>query len=177
MCGKELINWEKNYLTGIPKLAFLFSGQFTWQFFLILVNSWQEIVTGIYLETVFNTNLQIIFYENKARLCWGGMSTLLSEDLGLNLWYNLAFFDWMWDGIVFVMGNICGEFELNFWKFGVTFLGNSTWLNKSSWIIWVVLQRTDIWQHLLPLSLLPSVFLHSVLLPSQCPHVINIVFQ
>ena len=33
---------------------------------------------------------------------------------------------------MFVMGNICGdiEFELNCWKFGVTFLGSSTLLNK-----------------------------------------------
>ena len=50
-----------------------------------------------------------------------------------------------WYGIVFVMGNICGdiELELNGWKFGVTFVGSSTLLNKSSWIIWVVLNRTD----------------------------------
>ena len=43
---------------------------------------------------------------------------------------------------MFVMGNICGdiELELNGWKFGVTFSGSSTLLNKSSWIIWVVLK-------------------------------------
>ena len=51
----------------------------------------------------------------------------------------------MWAGFVFVMGNISGdtEFELNCWKFGVIFWGSSTLLNKSSWIIWVVLKRTD----------------------------------
>ena len=47
---------------------------------------------------------------------------------------------------MFVMGNICGdiEFEVNCLKFGVTFFRSSTLLNKSSWIIWVVLKRTDI---------------------------------
>ena len=46
---------------------------------------------------------------------------------------------------MFVMGNICGDIEskLNGWKFGVTFLGSSTLVNKSFWIIWVVLKRTD----------------------------------
>ena len=44
-----------------------------------------------------------------------------------------------------VMGNICGdiELELNCWKLGITLLGSSTLLNKSSWIIWVLLKRTD----------------------------------
>ena len=52
----------------------------------------------------------------------------------------------MWDGLVFVMGNIFGEieFELTSWKFGVIFRGGSTLLNKNSWILWVVLKRTDI---------------------------------
>ena len=46
---------------------------------------------------------------------------------------------------MFVMGNIFGdiELELNCLKFGVVFLGSSTLLNKGSWIIWVVLKRTD----------------------------------
>ena len=45
---------------------------------------------------------------------------------------------------MFVMGNVFGEteFELNCWKFGV-FWGGDTLLNKSSWIIWVVLKRID----------------------------------
>ena len=42
---------------------------------------------------------------------------------------------------MFVMGNISGEIE--FELFG-TFCGGNTLLNKSSWIIWVVLKRTDI---------------------------------
>ena len=52
----------------------------------------------------------------------------------------------MWDGLVFVMGNIFGEikFELNSWKVGVVFGKATHLLNKSSWIIWIVLKRTDI---------------------------------
>ena len=50
-----------------------------------------------------------------------------------------------------VFGEI--EFELICWKIWVIFWGD-TLLNKSSWIIWIVLKRTDIWQHVLPLSLL-----------------------
>ena len=50
----------------------------------------------------------------------------------------------MWDGLVFVMGNIFGEIEFEIvGNFGL-FLGGDTLLNKSSWIIWVVLKRTDI---------------------------------
>ena len=47
---------------------------------------------------------------------------------------------------MFVMGNVFGEteFELNCLKVGVIFFGGDTLLNKSSWIIWVVLKRTDI---------------------------------
>ena len=46
--------------------------------------------------------------------------------------------------LVFVTGNAFGEteFELNCWKVGVIFL-EVTLRNKSSWIIWVVLKRTD----------------------------------
>ena len=45
---------------------------------------------------------------------------------------------------MFVMGSIFGEIEfaLNCQKIGVI-LGVNTLLNKSSWIIWVVLKRTD----------------------------------
>ena len=45
---------------------------------------------------------------------------------------------------MFVMGIIFGEIEfaLNCYKTGVIF-GVNTLLNKSSWIIWVVLKRTD----------------------------------
>ena len=45
---------------------------------------------------------------------------------------------------MFVMGIISSEIELalNCWNIGVIFLV-TTLLNKSSWIIWVVLKRTD----------------------------------
>ena len=45
---------------------------------------------------------------------------------------------------MFVIANIFGEIEfaLNCWKIGGYFWVN-TLLNKSSWIIWVVLKRTD----------------------------------
>ena len=47
---------------------------------------------------------------------------------------------------------------------------------KSFWNFCVVLKRTDLLQHLRPQSS-PSVFLISVLLPSQCSLMIKIVFQ
>ena len=60
---------------GRQSLYYYFLANFL-AFFLVLVNTWQETVPGIYLKTFINTTLEIIFSGNKARSCWGWMSTL-----------------------------------------------------------------------------------------------------
>ena len=73
MSANALINRKKKYLSGTAKLVLLYIYIFFFFFWgggggnflaiLVLVNSWKEIVPGIYLETSFLTPLCKLFFQ------------------------------------------------------------------------------------------------------------------